>query len=411
MDYYALLNVATELGYRLALAGAETFRIEESIVRILRTYNIKAEVFAITNCLIVGIETPEGKPMTRQRRIENHGNDLDAVERYNNLSRKICQYAPEPSEALQWLQETECSREHYSMPSCLLGYFLVACGFSIFFGGCFLDSLCAGCCGIAVGLVNHTLTRLKVNSFFTTISASFIMALTAYALSIFHIASNADAVIIGTLMLLVPGLLFTNAMRDIIFGDTNSGINRIVQVLLIAAAIALGTGSARTLAQYIWGPIPLMQITPHSYWIQLLSSFVSGIGFAIIFNIHGKGMPLCALGSVLSWGAYCICISLGQTIILGNFAAAIVAASYAEIMARVRKYPAISYLVISLLPMIPGAGIYYTTNHLVQSNMQAFSETGLTTIAIAGILAVGILLVSTTVRLWSILQQKHAVKN
>ena len=63
--------------------------------------------------------------------------------------------------------------------------------------------------------------------------------------------ADADIVIIGALMLLVPGLLFTNAMRDIINGDTNSGMNRIIQVFLIAVAIALGTGAALALGQLL----------------------------------------------------------------------------------------------------------------------------------------------------------------
>jgi len=70
-------------------------------------------------------------------------------------------------------------------------------------------------------------------------------------------------------------------------------------------------------------------------------------------------------------------------------------------MARVRKYPAICYLVISVIPMIPGAGIYYTTDHLVKGNMQACVSKGLETICVAGAIAVGILLVSTLVRLRS----------
>ena len=80
MDYSCLLELATNLGYRLAMSGAETFRIEESISRILAAYGIESEVFAITNCLTVSIETPDGKPMTRMRRIGFHGNDLDTVE-------------------------------------------------------------------------------------------------------------------------------------------------------------------------------------------------------------------------------------------------------------------------------------------------------------------------------------------
>ena len=71
-------------------------------------------------------------------------------------------------------------------------------------------------------------------------------------------------------------------------------------------------------------------------------------------------------------------------------------------MARIRKYPAISYLVISIFPLLPGAGVYYTTYAIVNGDMQAFSSKGMETISIAGALAIGILLVSTLVRLWSV---------
>ena len=71
----------------------------------------------------------------------------------------------------------------------------------------------------------------------------------------------------------------------------------------------------------------------------------------------------------------------------------------AEIMARIRKYPAISYLVISIFPLIPGAGVYYTTNHLINGDMVSFAAQGKHTIAIAGVIAVGILMISSLVKL------------
>ena len=89
MDYNTLLDLTAELGYRLAMCGAETFRVEETVNRILAAYSIEAEIFAIPNCLIVSIETPEGKPMTRMRRIGYHGNDLDGVECFNATCRAI----------------------------------------------------------------------------------------------------------------------------------------------------------------------------------------------------------------------------------------------------------------------------------------------------------------------------------
>ena len=116
MEYSKLLDMATDLGYELAMSGAETFRVEDSISRVLAAYGIQAEVFAIPNYLIVGIVTEDGTPMTRMRRIGYHGNDLDAVERYSNLSRRICAECPQPQTAMQWLEETTAGLTHYPAP-------------------------------------------------------------------------------------------------------------------------------------------------------------------------------------------------------------------------------------------------------------------------------------------------------
>ena len=69
-------------------------------------------------------------------------------------------------------------------------------------------------------------------------------------------------------------------------------------------------------------------------------------------------------------------------------------------MARVRKYPAISYLVVSIFPLIPGAGIYRTMLYAVRGQMDQFATQGMFTAAIAGTMAVGILLVSTIVKIF-----------
>ena len=264
MEYGILLELAAELGYELGMCGAETFRIEESVSRVLQAYGIRSEVFAIPNSLTVSIETAEGQPMTRLRRIGIHGNDLDGVELFSALGRKLCQETPEPKEAVRWLEEAKSKRRSYPMLISLLGHFLGAFGFSMVFGGSFMDGICGGFCGLLIGIINRFTGRLKANQFFSIIAASFPMALTAYAISATGIADNADMVNIGALMILVPGLLFTNAMRDIIFGDINSGTNRIVQVLLIAAAIVTGTAAAWNTASFLWGtPVsgPVSQVS------------------------------------------------------------------------------------------------------------------------------------------------------
>ena len=401
MDYNTLLDMATDLGYELAMAGAETFRVEESISRVLASYGLQSEVFAIPNYLIVSILTEDGTPITRMRRIGSHGNDLDAVEKFSGLSRAYCNRKPEPRDGVKWLDLVRSQRVTYSIAMQYLGYFLGAFGYGLFFGGNWKDGLCAGACGMLVGLVLQLLEKRKANQFFRTIATSFLLALFAYAMGAVGLTSNSDAVTIGALMILVPGLLFTNAMRDIIYGDTNSGVNRIVQVLLIAVALALGTATAWNLAAQLWGAPVSVAPQDHAMVAQCLYALIGCIGFAIQFNIHGPGTLLCALGGFLAWAVYCMAIHFGGSDIIAYFWSALFSSLYSEVMARIRKYPAISYLVVAIFPMIPGAGVYYTMNYAVRGDMETFATKGMHTAAIAGIMAVGILLGSTIFRMYS----------
>ena len=225
------------------------------------------------------------------------------------------------------------------------------------------------------------------------------MAVPAYLAAGFHLIDYVDAVIIGSLMILVPGLLITNSMRDIIYGDTNSGINRIVQVLLSALAIAMGTAAAWQVTSGVYGITASAGSASHPAWAQAVMIFIACTGFFILFNVHDWGSFLCAVGGVATWMAYLLLRELGVGIYGMNFFASVVAAVYSEGMARSRKYPVTSYLVISSIPLLPGAGIYYTMSFGLEGNMQAALQKGLETAGIAGSIAVAILLVSTVFRL------------
>ena len=63
MDYYLLTDLAATMGYHLAMSGAETFRVEDTIHRILRAYGVECEAFAIPNCVSVSLEAANGKPV------------------------------------------------------------------------------------------------------------------------------------------------------------------------------------------------------------------------------------------------------------------------------------------------------------------------------------------------------------
>ena len=251
MDYDKLLNLGIELGRRLMASGAEIYRVEESVERLLRAYGLEPQVFAIPNCLIVSITTPQGHPITRMCRIPSHGTDIELLERCNQLCRQLCRQ-PVPVEQAMELVEGLSDCRQFGPRVLLLGYGMTTAFFSLFFGGGFRDCLCAGVCGLAVGLCILFGQRITgSNMFFRTVVYAALAAALALLLVRCGAGRSLEAITIGTLMVLVPGMALTNAMREIMAGDIFSGLNRTAEVLLVATAIALGTAIPLVLGRYL----------------------------------------------------------------------------------------------------------------------------------------------------------------
>ena len=253
MNYNSLLNVCTQLGCQLMDSGAEISRVEDSIQRLMQAYGVNdAHVFAIPNCLMISLSRPNGEPLSRICRIPAHGIDLDRLELYNALCRKLCQETPDPEQALEQINLISNNRPSYSDQFIVLGHFLVGAFFTPFFGGGLADLLCGGLCGISIALSTRLLRRIAgSNAFFHTLLSAAVSSLLAQLLVRFGIAGNADAITIGALMLLVPGVSLTTAMREVMASDMVSGITRLAESLLTATAIALGTGAALALGQLL----------------------------------------------------------------------------------------------------------------------------------------------------------------
>ena len=133
-------------------------------------------------------------------------------------------------------------------------------------------------------------------------------------------------------------------------------------------------------------------------YLTVLYAFIGSFGFCLISNLRGISCLFASLGGALGWFVYLMLNPLHDDI-TQFLLATIVVAIYAEIMARSAKKPVTCYIIVSLIPMVPGGGIYYTMKYCLAGDTSAFIETGLHTLGIAGALAVGILFVSSCVRL------------
>ena len=134
-------------------------------------------------------------------------------------------------------------------------------------------------------------------------------------------------------------------------------------------------------------------------YVQILMGGLGTLGFNLLFHIRGKKLVLATLGGVISWTVFLILESLLPGEAVRYFIAAAVVTVYGEILARVEKTPTTTFLVPSIIPLIPGSALYYTMNYALNKQWSQFAGQAFYTVQLALALAVGIIAVTTAVRL------------
>lgn len=246
MDLNKLLNISTLAGKIMLESGAETYRVEETIVRIGLSFGIDdAESFVTPTGIITSL-TKDSTTVTLVRRITSRGVDLNKIDLINNLSRQVQAQSMTVDELNTELINISQS-DRYSAALTLFSSCAAAGCFALMFGGNIKDFFAAFIIGACIKIVSAVCQKLDINSFFINSLGGGLCAILAIILMKLNICANLDKTIIGSIMLLVPGLTITNAIRDTIAGDLLSGITKAAEAFLVAISIAVGTGAILSL--------------------------------------------------------------------------------------------------------------------------------------------------------------------
>lgn len=136
------------------------------------------------------------------------------------------------------------------------------------------------------------------------------------------------------------------------------------------------------------------------YAKQIAMAFLGSLSFALLYNIRGKKHWYAAIGGMLGWFIYLLLGSwLGNDVIQYFFAATLVT-FYAEVLARITKTPTTTYLIPSIIPLVPGSRLYYTMSYAVNGVWDQFIDAGLFTVALSAALAAGIMFASSFYRIF-----------
>ncbi|GGA13405.1 membrane protein [Paenibacillus marchantiophytorum] len=244
---YEIAQVCLLAGKIMLENGGETYRVEDTMSHVAQAFGVpNSHSFVTPTGIIFSIDGPE--QTTRLIRISARSTDLHKVTVVNAVSRRISQGELTPAEAYRLLVDIDTARTGYPTWIKILSAAIASGCFLIMFQGKwsdFLPAFVAGGAGFSFLGYFHRLVPIK---FFAEFLASLLIGTMAYLWVIAGLGHDLDKIIIGSVMPLVPGLLITNAVRDLMAGHFVSGVSKGAEAFL--TAFAIGAGIAFVLSFY-----------------------------------------------------------------------------------------------------------------------------------------------------------------
>lgn len=381
-------------GQLIVESGGEIFRVEETVTRMGRAFGLKdVESFAVPSGLFVSYRLGDGSAETAVRRLRAGDTNLDRVDRVNAVSRQVEAGALTPRDALAALEEIRriprTLRERW-LPAAAA---LCAAGFSLMFGGLMPEFLAAGVTAAAVQAFCMLLGRIGMRQLTTVLAGGVLSTLLPMLACTLYRPLLLEAAVAGALMPLVPGLAMTNAVQDTMRGDMVAGLSHGLQAVLTACVIAGGALVASALVQLPAGAAVAQTAQDLGRFARIViaaaSALLGTLGFAMLVSAPRRSwLPASAVG-MAAFLIYTLVLHLGGGGNLAVFLGSVTGSVAALLLARYKRMISTVYLMMSIVPFVPGLGLYRCMRGIGAGSIAAGIREGTTAMIAIAMIVIG----------------------
>ena len=388
-----VLELASDAGHILLENGAEISRVEETMKRIAEHYGEDREHFFV---LSNGIFTT-GQSYANVDFIPIKGARLDKVVEVNQLSREITAGRHSLEEARARLEQIRCLPEK-PLWERILGGMLGSAAFCAIFGGSFMDCAAALVAGTVTYVTLALLCAPRMSKALGNICSGAVGTLLCILFHQWGFGHSLGNMIIGTLIPLIPGAAFTNGLRDIADEDYLAGVTRLLDALLVFLSIAIGVCVTFLIHSFIAGGMiqlngtltdPVTALFP----IQLAAAFLGTAAFAVLFGVPRKYYIPAGVVGMVGWASYLLVVRFTPlSLVGGTLVASTIVAFLSRFFAVNLKCPGTVFLVCGEFPLIPGAGVFWSSYYVVSNHLGESLAAGLTAVKVTIVIVLGIII-------------------
>ena len=369
-----VLDFCVELSRRMIMSGANVERVNLAVDRVLSTYELNdSSIFILPTYVSVSAKDQSGYSSVRQAEVPAGGINLTRLMSLNRLSYTVKEQHPSP-DRLGALLEKASDTKDYSDFVVLLGQICAMSCLSLLFGGGLREIICVA----AVTVLAHYLLVLLaipgVDKILTNALLMWIATTVVFLLAAAGITDKQPVVIVTALMLVIPGIPLTNAVRSILCGNELSGGMQTMRVTVETMALATGIFLSMVMfssADLLNNPVE----TISNPFILILLAFGTSFFLGVVFRILPRDLWLAGLGGAITRIVLLILTPLCARPVYATVAA-FVASIYAELLGKVQKKPSTYYTYPAIIPLIPGDLFFYTLIGINQKNSEMVRTNG-----------------------------------
>lgn len=239
-----IIILALFAGEIMMKSGAEIYRVEDTITRICKACKIPyVEVFVTPTGIFLSLDKgdEDSEMFTFIKRIKGTGIDLTKISQTNQFSRDFVNTDLSIDAGMARLKQIAQGKP-YHLALRVFGAAFACSFFSLLFDADIRDFACAFVIGAATYILSIGFDEIETNYFIKGFCCTAFAALMALLCTKFGLGDSSGPITIGALMLFVPGVAITNAIRDFLAGDMLSGLARTAEAFFVAISLAVGAG-------------------------------------------------------------------------------------------------------------------------------------------------------------------------
>ena len=393
-DNQKILDLTYEAGAILLENGAEISRVEGTMRRIAEHFGMEDEsFFVLSNGIIV---TNEG--YARSKFIPIKGASLDRVVAVNQLSREVAAGQCTLEQIEERLKQIHAMKPKRAWEQ-ILASAVGSAAFCILFGGGYTDCLASFIAGLVLWVFVLFVGSKHLSRIVSTVTGGVLSSLICFGLYRIGLGSHLSNMIIGAIIPLIPGVAFTNGIRDMANEDYLAGITRLLDAMLTFFCISFGVALAFMLDGNIFGAIlaldPLVADPQTSgFVVQLIAAYLGTMAFAVLFGVPRKYYLDAGLCGTLGWLLYLILTRYSAfSPVEVMFCATALVTMVSLGQSTARKCPITVFLISGIFPLVPGAGIFWTSYNIVSNQLPDALHTGFAALKATVAIAFGILVI------------------